>query len=433
MAEIYFFTQEYDKALPIYEALEEEKPESVQVLNRIVGINVLQKKYEKAMQIADAFLAKFPENSPATIIKAKIYISQGYLDLAENVLSPVADNGKEVAPIVMLAELYLAKKDGKKAVHYYKKALEHVPDDIGIMMKLADYYLKSGNQSEAIASYEKVLEQKADFLPAMNNLAFLYTEEGGKLDRALELASAVSKELPENPDVADTLGWIYVKKQAYSQAEPYLQTAMDAKPDNPTIMFHMGMLQFGQGNIQEAEELLADAIQKGIQGAELDAAKEALGRLGESKIKFEKAMAEKESGNAAQAILLFEEILDSEGFNSDAAAHLAILYADQNRNITRALELAQQAYDAQPGNPHVADALGWVYYQQGSLLMAKKYVEQAVEKDGQYGPAHMHLGAVYLKKEEPEAAKKAFDTAKSMKLSTAEQKQVEQWMSEIEQ
>jgi len=425
LAEIYFSMKQYDKALPLYKKLQEEKPDSVQVLNRVVGINMLQKKPENAMQLVDAFLAKFPENGAAIIVKAKIYLSEGHLDLAENVLLPEVEKGKEAAPIVMLAELYRTKKDDAQAIQYYKKALELVPENIGIMMKLADFYLKNGDYPEAIASYEKILVLKADYLPAMNNLAFLYTEEGENLDRALELANQVSRKLPDNPDVADTLGWIYVIKKAYSQAEPYLQTAMNAKGANPTIVFHMGMLRYGQGNIQEAENLLTDAIEKGIRGTDLDKANDTLTVLAQSKLKYQKAVAEKDSGNATMAIKLFEEIIESEGFSSAAAADLAMLYAEQDSDITKALELAQKAYDVQPANPHTADALGWVYFHQGSLLMAKQYVEQAIEKDQAYAPAHIHLGAVYLKKDDPEAAKKAFETAQSMDLSIADQKVVD--------
>jgi len=110
-----------------------------------------------------------------------------------------------------------------------------------------------------------------------------------------------------------------------------------------------------------------------------------------------------------------------------------MLYAEQNKDITKALELAQKAYDAQPSNPVAADALGWVYYYQGSLLMAKQYVEQSIDKNDKYGPAYIHLGAVYLKKEDREAAKKAFETAQSMELSVADQQQVEKLIKELEQ
>ncbi len=425
LAEIYFATREYDKALPLYKQLEVEKPESVQVLNRIVGIYMLQKEQDKALAAADTFLARYPDNPKAVIVKAKVYLSQGYLDLAENILLPVADKGEDVTVLAMTAELYKAKKNGEKAVQYYQKALELVPDNIGIMMKIADFHLNSGDHPEAIKYYEKVLEQKDDFLPAMNNLAYLYGESGENLERALELASSASRKLPGNPNVADTLGWIYVLKKAYSQAEPYLQIAIDAKPDNPIIMYHMGMLRLQQKNMQAAEELLTGAIQKGIRGKELTAANEALAALGQSKKKLQKAVSEKEMGNATQAIALFEEILDSEGFNSLAAADLAMLYVEENKDITKALELAQKAYDTQPVNPHFADALGWVYYHKGSLLMAKQYIEQAIAKDETYGTAHIHLGAVYLKNGEPEAARKALETAKMMDLSAADLKLLE--------
>ena len=54
-------------------------------------------------------------------------------------------------------------------------------------------------------------------------------------------------------------------------------------------------------------------------------------------------MSEKEKGNAAQAMALLEALLDSEGFSSDAAGNLAMLYAEQDKDITKALELAQSS------------------------------------------------------------------------------------------
>jgi len=193
----------------------------------------------------------------------------------------------------------------------------------------------------------------------------------------------------------------------------------------------MGILRFGQKNAKEAEKLLTGAIQKGISGNDLLKANEAIAAMVKSKQKYQKAVAEKKKGNASQAIILFEEILSSEGFSGDAAADLAMLYAEQDKDITKALDLAQKAYDIQPENPHAADALGWVYFHQGSLLMAKQYVEQAIKQDDAYGPAYLHLGAVFLKKENLEEAKKKFEIAKSMDLSIADLKKVNKLLLEI--
>jgi len=406
LAEIYYYTGEYDKALLLYEKLQEEKPDSITMLNRIVGVFMLKKEYEKAMMAADSFLVKYPMNSSAVMIKAKIYLSQGYVDLAENALKPEADKGEDAALIVMLAELYKNKKEVNQAVQYFQKALELVPDNIEIMIKLAGIYMESGRKIEAIASYEKVLELKDDLLPAMNNLAFLYAEEGRDLDRALNLANTVYRKLPKNADVADTLGWIYVMKNVYTQAEPYLVQAMAAKPENPSIIYHMAMLRYGQKQQQKAETLLTLAIEKGLSGNELTAARETLAVLTVSKEKLLMAKSQKQQGNVEQAIALFEEVLKNEGFNTEAATELAVLYVEQNKDITRAFELAQKAYAEQPFNPQTADALGWVYYHQGSFLLAQQYLEKALKNDEQYAPARIHLAAMHLKKEELEKQEK---------------------------
>lgn len=426
LAEIYFSLKKFDKALPLYETLLKKKPGNVKLLNRIVGILMLTKKSDNAMEVTNIFLAKYPENAAAITVKAKIYLAQGYTDLAKNVLIPEVEKGKEVAPIAMLAELYKNENDDDNAVKYYKKALELAPGNVGVTMKLADIYLKNGKKALAIDSYEDVLKKKDDFLPAMNNLAFLYSEDNKNLDRALKLASAATRQLPGNPDVADTLGWIYVLKNAYSQAEPYLEQAINTKPNNPIIIYHMAILRKGQKEFLESEKLLQKAIKNGLAGKELGLANEILATMTETKDKLAAAKAAKDRGDAEKAIVMFEKIKQSEGLDPEAAAHLGVLYAEQNKDITVALDLVQKAYDAQSGSPLIADALGWVYYHQGSLLMAKQYMEKAIENDAKYGPAYVHLGAVYLKKNESEAAKKILSKAQKMKLSPVDKKRLKE-------
>lgn len=431
LAEIYFFLKQFDQALPLYVQLREENPENVQVLSRIVAIKMLTEEVGQALALTDSFLTLYPENGAAILLKAKIYLSRGDYNQAERVLVPEANKGQDATASVMLAELYRVTKDAEKVVYYYQQALGISPGNVVVLTKLADFYLGSGRNSEAIVTYEELLKERPDSLVAMNNLAYLYTEGGVDLDRALELANWVARKLPDNGDVSDTLGWIYVVKGVYTQAEPYLQMAVDAKPDNPTVLYHMGMLRFGQKHMVVAEDLLSEAIQKGLQGSELARAQKVLAGLGVSKKKLQEAVSAKDKGDASQAIALFEEILDSDGFRSDAAADLAMLYAEQNKDLEKALALAQKAYAARPADPHIADALGWVYYHQGSLLMAKQYVEQALEKDGDYGPAQVHLGAVYLKKDELEAAQKELELAQGMQLTVADQEQVRKLLAEL--
>ncbi len=49
-------------------------------------------------------------------------------------------------------------------------------------------------------------------------LASVMLQSGGNLDVALSLAQTARRGMPDSPNVADTLGWIYYQKGAYRSA-----------------------------------------------------------------------------------------------------------------------------------------------------------------------------------------------------------------------
>jgi tetratricopeptide (TPR) repeat protein len=419
LAEIYFILKQYKQAETLYEKLKEEKPESIQVLMRMTAISMIAKEYSKAMEGVDLFLTKYPQSSPAKILKARIYLSQNYFDLAENVLLEAAQSGKDAAPLMILAELYQKQGKKEKVLQNYEKALEIAPGNSVVLMKQAGFYLGLGEYRKAIDSYEEVLQHNPQNLAAMNNLAFLYSDLGENMDRALELATAVSKLAPKSPAVADTLGWIYVLRGELSQAEPFLEQAVNGAPDNQTIGFHLGILRLKQNDFEGAKELLESAVEKGLQGTELSKAKGALSELKQKQKTLIAAIAAKNQGNAQEAIVLYEKILARDGFSVAVASDLASLYAEQKQNLDKAMALAQKAYDADALNVSALDALGWVYYHQGSLLMAKQYLSKAIEGADGFGMAHLHLAAVYLEKNEIDAAGLELERAAQSDLSPA--------------
>ena len=104
------------------------------------------------------------------------------------------------------------------------------------------------------------MKVNAKFAPAENNLAYFYAERGEKIDEALNLAQGAKERLPDDPHVADTLGWVYYKKNVYSRAIAYLKEAAEKLADNPTIRYHLGMAYFKNGNKEEAKRELRKAL-----------------------------------------------------------------------------------------------------------------------------------------------------------------------------
>jgi tetratricopeptide (TPR) repeat protein len=118
--------------------------------------------------------------------------------------------------------------------------------------------------------FQKALEISPTFAPAANNLAWNYAEHGGNIDVALSLAQTAKAQSPDDPTVADTLGWIYYKKHAYDYAIKQLEESIKRMPDNPMMHYHLGMALYKKGEAPSARQALQRALQlqKDFPGAE---------------------------------------------------------------------------------------------------------------------------------------------------------------------
>lgn len=72
----------------------------------------------------------------------------------------------------------------------------------------------------------------------------------------------MSKEqLPEEPYVSDTLGWIYYKKNIADGAISHLSEAVEKLPNNPIVHYHLGMAYLKKGEKQLAKKSLERALE----------------------------------------------------------------------------------------------------------------------------------------------------------------------------
>jgi tetratricopeptide (TPR) repeat protein len=95
---------------------------------------------------------------------------------------------------------------------------------------------------------------------AENNLAWNYAEHGGNIDVALSLAQHAREQAPDDPRIADTLGWIYYKKNTYLNAIALLKESVGKMPNNPVIRYHLGMAYFKNDEKETARKELEQAL-----------------------------------------------------------------------------------------------------------------------------------------------------------------------------
>jgi tetratricopeptide (TPR) repeat protein len=117
-----------------------------------------------------------------------------------------------------------------------------------------------GHAAEAEKQYQQVLGIDAHAAVAANNLAYLYVASNRNLDQALQLAQVAKEQLPNEPHVNDTLGWIYVKKNMTSAALLPLESSVKMTPDDPVALYHLGIAYVQAGNWTKAKETLNRAL-----------------------------------------------------------------------------------------------------------------------------------------------------------------------------
>jgi tetratricopeptide (TPR) repeat protein len=159
-----------------------------------------------------------------------------------------------------LAQLYMRQKRLDEAKTEYEGMVKRDPSAPGPRTMVGVILETQGKRDEARKSYEETMAVVKEAPVVANNLAMIYAEQGANLDMALQLAQAAKQGLPENPDVDDTLGWIYYKKDMANLAIRPLEESLKRRPDHPEVLYHLGLAYAKLGNDARASESLERAL-----------------------------------------------------------------------------------------------------------------------------------------------------------------------------
>jgi tetratricopeptide (TPR) repeat protein len=254
-----------DEALKEYEAAWKAAPGSFPVARSIVLVHTLKGDYDKALAFCDENLAQSeqPELKAAHLaLKAAVSLTKRDLAQAESLYREALKFSPDwPTPYLHLARIYTATGRLDEAIRNFEAVAAKQPKFVGALMSLGVLYQIKGEPRKAEEYYERILEVRPDFAPAANNLAWLLVEQGGNIDRALTLAQMAKEKMPDDPAVADTLGWIYVHKKAYGSAIAQFEDALEKIPDNPSIRYHLAVALSERGDKERArielEKILA--------------------------------------------------------------------------------------------------------------------------------------------------------------------------------
>ena len=268
------------KALAYFEDALSKKPTAIEPLTQITMIKIAQGKSNEARERVTKQLEASPNNPLLYTLLGQLWMQAKDTNQAETAFKKAIelDNSMLIA-YLHLGQLYHQAGKTDQAEKEYDAILAKDPKAVQAHMLLGIIQDSRKEYAKAQNHYEAILKLNPKFAPAANNLAWLLSEQGGNLDMALSYAQTAREQKPDDPHIADTLGWIYYKKNTYLLAVNLLKEAAEKLQKEPDVLFHLGMAQSKSGDAASAKTSLQTALQLSQTFPESDEAKKTLAGL----------------------------------------------------------------------------------------------------------------------------------------------------------
>ncbi|WP_209509846.1 MULTISPECIES: tetratricopeptide repeat protein [unclassified Ruegeria] len=190
----------------------------------------------------DELLARNPDSLQVRLIKANALANQNKIDEAEQLYREILDDAPSTTRAwLSLHMLANGQNEPEKARDILDEALATLPESPDLLMLQATDYERAGDLDQAIAVYEKLYPLSNRSLVVANNLASLLTTHRSD-EASLQRAYVIARRLQgtRNPAFQDTYGWIAYRLGNYEKAVMYLESAAQAIPDHPQVLYHLG-------------------------------------------------------------------------------------------------------------------------------------------------------------------------------------------------
>jgi tetratricopeptide (TPR) repeat protein len=273
--------RDFAGAQTVFRDFRKSNPTDPRALSGLVETLVLQNQIDGALALLSEESAKAPDRADVRTLLANTARRGGKFDIAEREYRALLEKSPKSAELlVSLGIVQRERGDLEGAKASFQRAKVLVPADVSPWVQEALVYEKAGKLAEAMPVYQEILKRDPDNPVALNNAAFLMAESGSKLDEALSMANKARQKLPNNPDVADTLGWIYIKKNLSDSAIQIFQELITKNPEKATYHYHLAMALFQKGDKPGAKKSCETALARRPDKDEEARIKELLAKCG---------------------------------------------------------------------------------------------------------------------------------------------------------
>lgn len=237
------------------------QPDAIEPLDHLVALDLGSGRTAAARARVDAHLARMPRHVGLLMLAARTYsFSRDYAAAERTLKTALEVDPQEPAIYDELARVYAGQKQLDRAITEFTAMARANPKAVGPRTMLGVIMSEMDKPFEARAWFEEGLAIDPRNAIIANSLAWLYADQGGDLNEALRLALLAREQIQDRPEVDDTLGFVYYKRDEVGQALPILRSVVERAPQNPIYQYHFGLAHAKAGNRGQAREALEEAL-----------------------------------------------------------------------------------------------------------------------------------------------------------------------------
>ena len=211
-------------------------------------------------------------------------------------------------------------------------------------------------------------------------------------EKARDYIDLLLKRDPRNIGARKLLAGIYLEAQEYTSAVRLLRTIQKEAPNDPQILYQLGLAHLGQRRYAAASEALEQAA----------------AQLASPQARLALGMSQLGLGRDELGIISLEKAFAADPGNSTAGTALATIYA-QRGQTEKAVRVVESVLKRNPGNLTTLNFLGALKDAAGDPSGAREAYRQALDLDPGFRPAALNLARLDVREGRLEDARRRLD------------------------
>ena len=330
---------------------------------------------DQRISLFEQWVAADPGSISSRTLLAAAYIQKtrettdfGYLERASKIVDKVLAEKRDYEALRLRNLIELNRHHFSKVAEYAREMTRSAPSDPQNWGTLGDALLEMGQYEGALAAFQKMLSIRPNLF-SYNRMAFYRFVTGDAAGGIAMMKDALKAgaSYPENKAwCLVELGNMYFKTGQWPEAQRSYREAIETFPSLHTAYAGLGSVQAAQGKTREAIESYkrAQSITPMVQYA---------GALYDLYTELGKKADAQQQADLVDLVAKLEEAAKQQ-----ANRTLALIYANQDRNLKESLVLARADFEARQ-DVYTYDALAWALFKNKHYEEAGKASEQALK------------------------------------------------------